>query len=102
MVFFGDSSLRHAVNEFAAHYNQERNHLVPVRRKALPTQTPWRTPQLLLSRSDLTNEFEFLDSAGVSLATCAGPRVSHFLVSDSLSDALNWESVVPSHVRKAR
>ena len=25
MVFFGASSLRHAVNEFAAHYNQERN-----------------------------------------------------------------------------
>ena len=26
MVFFGESSLRHAVDEFAAHYNQERNH----------------------------------------------------------------------------
>ena len=26
MVFFGEASLRHAVQEFAAHYNRERNH----------------------------------------------------------------------------
>ena len=26
MVFFGESSLRHAVDEFVTHYNQERNH----------------------------------------------------------------------------
>ena len=26
MVFFGEASLRHAVQEFVTHYNQERNH----------------------------------------------------------------------------
>jgi hypothetical protein len=26
MIFFGEASLRRAVEEFVAHYNQERNH----------------------------------------------------------------------------
>ena len=50
MVFFGESSLRHAVAEFVTHYNQERNHQGLANQLIRPNATLFPSERVLCRR----------------------------------------------------